>query len=259
MIKQTFDAKKSLFIPFIMAGHPNLHSTMAAIFALVEAGADIIELGIPFSDPIADGLINQKAAMKAIENGTNLTAVINLVEKVRQLGCEIPILLFSYLNPVLVLGYEKFCKSARSSGVNGVLIVDLPPEEGVGFYKTALREGLETVLFVSPTTDHARLTAYPSLKPSFIYYISRLAVTGIQQDVSCSLDLEIANLRKDLPHTKIAVGFGVSSISQARHIAKVADGVIVGSKLVATLDSCGINEFKRVAKSFAKSIHGVLR
>lgn len=239
-----------------MGGHPNFNESTKAIIALAEAGADIIELGVPFSDPIADGLVNQKAAEIAIENGANLEKVIEQVKQVRQLNCNTPILLFTYFNPILAFGLEKFCKAAKFAGVNGILIVDLPPEEGGDFYTLASQTGLEIVLLVSPTTDPARFPVYASLKPSFIYCISRLSVTGIQQDLSENLEEEIVNLRKHLIDHKIAVGFGISSIEQAKIVSLISDGVIIGSKLVSTLECNGIEEFKKVAKSFGDIIHG---
>jgi len=256
MIKAAFDKHKSIFIPFIMAGHPNLEVSTKAVMTLASVGADVIELGVPFSDPIADGPVNQRAAEITIENGMNLDKVLAQVQTIRGMGCKTPIILFSYLNPILAFGYEKFCHQAKAAGVNGVLVVDLPPEEGKDFYAIAKSAGLEIVLLVSPTTDPARLPLYAKLQPSFIYYISRLSVTGIQQDLSHTLEQELNNLRHVLPNTKIAVGFGISSIGQAQYVSKIADGVIIGSKLVSMLENSGISAFEDTAREFADVIHG---
>jgi tryptophan synthase alpha chain len=256
MIKAVFDKHKSIFIPFIMAGHPSLETSTKAVMALARAGADIIELGVPFSDPIADGPVNQKAAKIAIENGMHLDKVLAQVQTIRDLGCKTPIILFSYLNPILAFGYEKFCHQTKAAGVDGVLVVDLPPEEGEDFYAMLQRVGLEIVLLVSPTTDSARLPLYVKLQPSFIYYISRLSVTGIQQDLSNTLEEELHDLRKTITNTKIAVGFGISSIDQAQYVSKIADGVIIGSKLVSMLENPGISAFEDTAREFADVIHG---
>jgi tryptophan synthase alpha subunit len=256
MIKAAFDKHKSIFIPFIMAGHPNLEVSTKAVMALARAGADIIELGVPFSDPIADGPVNQRAAELAIGNGMNLGEVLTQVQAIRGLGCKTPIILFTYLNPILAFGYDKFCHQAKAAGIDGVLVVDLPPEEGEDFYAMLQEVGLEIVLLVSPTTDPVRLPIYIKQKPCFIYYISRLSVTGIQQDLSNTLEEELYNLRKTITNTKIAVGFGISSIEQAKYVSHIADGVIIGSKLVSTLETSGIGAFEDKAKEFADIIHG---
>ncbi len=254
MIKDVFNQKKSLFIPFVMAGYPDNETSIKAIMVLTEIGSDIIEIGVPFSDPIADGPINQKAAEVAIENGMNLSKVLELVQTVRDLGCTKPIILFSYLNPILAFGYKEFCIQAKAVGVEGVLIVDLPPEEGEVFYSMAKKEGLEIVLLVSPTTDTSRLFLYEMLEPSFIYYISRLAVTGMQQDISSSLEAELDELRNQLPNVKIAVGFGISLPDQTKYVSTIADGVIVGSKLVSTLGIEGIEQFRVLAEQFFHAV-----
>lgn len=251
MIKACFKNKKCLFIPFIMAGHPDAGTSAQALMALEKSGADMIELGVPFSDPIADGSVNQRAAHQAISNGIHLQNVLDMVFEFRKKGGQTPIILFSYLNPILAMGFEAFCQQAKVSGVNGLLIVDLPPEEGRCFYSHAIKAGLELVLLVSPTTGQKRLAQYKKLKPAFIYYISRLAVTGIQQELSSTLENELQHLRQHLPEINIAVGFGISTVEQARNIAEMADGFVVGSKLVATLESKGIEEFQSLAFDFA--------
>lgn len=255
MIRSAFNKHKSIFIPFIMAGYPTLDDSAKAIMALAEAGADVIELGVPFSDPTADGPINQHAAQIAIQNGVNLNKIMEQIQEIRKLGVKTPIILFSYLNPILSFGYKKFCQTAKVAGVNGVLVVDLPPEEGKEFYAVARETDLEIVLLVSPTTDPTRLPIYKDLNPSFIYYISRLSVTGVQKDLSHSLKHEVLSLRKNLPKMKIAVGFGISSLEQAQSVSEMADGVIIGSKLVSTLNSSSLAEFKDFAKNLADTIH----
>ena len=256
MIRSAFEKNRPLFIPFIMAGHPNLEISTKSVMALARADADIIELGVPFSDPIADGPVNQRAAELAIENGMNLDRTLTQVKEIRDQECKTPIILFTYLNPILAFGFKKFCQQAKSAGINGVLIVDLPPEEGSGFYTMLKEAGLEIVLLISPTTDPARLPMYMRLQPSFIYYISRLSVTGIKEDLSDTLKEELSNLRQRIPHTKIAVGFGISSLEQARYVSHIADGVIIGSKLVSTLDTDGTNALEALAKEFAAIISG---
>jgi tryptophan synthase alpha chain len=256
MMKDAFNKYKSIFIPFVMAGYPNIDTSTDAVMALSRAGADIIELGVPFSDPVADGPVNQRAAEIAIQNGMNLSNSLKQVQNIRQLGCKTPMIAFSYLNPILAFGYNEFCYQAKAVGLDAVLIVDLPPEEGEDFYTIAKKAGLEIILLISPTTDPVRFPIYKELNPSFLYYISRLSVTGIQQDLSNSLEDELNDLRKYFPDTKIAVGFGISSKEQAQYVSKIADGVIIGSKLVSTLEHYGLIEFERIAKDLANVIHG---
>lgn len=247
--------KNSLFIPFIMAGHPSLEDTFKAIFALSNSGADIIELGIPFSDPVADGPINQRAAEIALIQGITLDSVLNVVAQVRTHGNTTPIILFSYLNPILAMGFEQFSNKAKLSGVDGVLIVDLPPEEGIELYSHLRQAEIGIVLLASPTTDPARYPLYQKIDPLFLYYISRLSVTGMQTKLSTNLATEIQLIRTALPEIKIAVGFGISNTAQASHIAQFADGVVIGSLLVNTLEEQGLKQFSKLATELAQSIH----
>jgi tryptophan synthase alpha chain len=254
MKDKIFKEGKSAFIPFIMAGHPTLEDSIEAIIALAEAGADAIEIGMPFSDPVADGPVNQHAAEIALSNGVTLYTLLNIVHQVRMQGYDIPIILFSYLNPILTFGYESFSIKAKEAGIDAVLMVDLPPEEGEEFYLILKKTGLEIVLLTSPTTNPQRFALYKKLDPSFIYYISRLSVTGIQSDLVINLEDEVNNLRTYFPGIKIAVGFGISNLNQAAQVAEFSDGVIIGSILVKTLQEQGLKEFKKLAVQFAQII-----
>lgn len=243
------------FIPFIMAGHPSMDETRQAILALSAAGADLIELGVPFSDPVADGPINQMAAEIALKQGVNLNEIFALVQSIRLSGCETPIILFSYFNPILALGLETFVMQAKACGVTGVLVVDLPPEEGETFYGQLKAAKLDVILLISPTTNPNRFIHYHRIDPTFIYYISRCSVTGVQERLSTQLTAEIQGLRKHFPLIKIVVGFGISTIEQAQTVAQLADGVVVGSLLVNTLQTEGLEALKRLSKKFAQTIH----
>jgi tryptophan synthase alpha chain len=249
-------SKKS-FIPFIMAGHPTIEDTLQSMLILAESGADIIELGVPFSDPVADGPINQRAAEIALCQGVTLEIILNMVAEVRLRGCQIPIILFSYLNPILSFGYERFAIKAKAVGVTEVLVVDLPPEEGLMFYEHCKQTGLEIILLASPTTDPKRFPLYVQLEPSFLYYISRLAVTGTQNTLAPDLGIALKNLRMYLPGMKIAVGFGISNVEQAAQVANLADGVIIGSLLVKTLEEQGIEALGRLVAQLSKAIHKI--
>ena len=209
---------------------------------------------MPFSDPVADGPVNQRAAEIALNNGITLDIVFNIVHQVRIQGYDISIILFSYLNPILAFGYKEFSLKAKESGVDAVLIVDLPPEEGQEFYATLKRYGLEIILLTSPTTNPQRFSLYKKLEPSFIYYISRLSVTGVQRDLVVNLEDEVNKLRTYFPEIKIAVGFGISNLNQAARVAKFSDGVIIGSILVKTLEEQGLQALKNLAVQFAQTI-----
>ncbi len=255
MFKSIFQQPQKKFIPFIMAGHPSMEETKRAVLALSSAGADLIELGVPFSDPVADGPINQRAADIALKQGVHLKMILDLVRSIRQSGCLTPIILFSYLNPILAYGREAFAHAARDVGVDGVLIVDLPPEEGETFYAELKASGLEVVLLVSPTTNPNRFDTYRRVDPGMVYYISRLSVTGVQDKLSPQLADELQVLRTHFVHHPIVVGFGISTIEQAQIVAPLADGVVVGSLLVKTLEQDGVEALGKLAKQFSVKIH----
>ncbi len=253
-IRNLFIKKSPLFIPFMMAGFPDYEQSINALLALSKAEADIIELGVPFSDPVADGPINQQAAHMALEQGINLDKILLMISRVRAKGCHTPIILFSYYNPILAYGLEKFILKAKEVGVNGVLIVDLPSEEGIDIYVKFKEANLDIVLLVSPTTSPKRFELYKKLDPAFIYYISRLAVTGIQIGLSDNLKCEVNNLKQVFEKTPIAVGFGISTIEQAKEVAGFADGVIIGSFLVQVLQEKGLNAFEKHSKELRMNI-----
>lgn len=253
-IKELFEKGKPLFIPFIVSGHPDMETSTQAILELSKSGADIIELGIPFSDPIADGPINQMASQKALQSGATIPLILKQIEVIRSRGCKTPIVLFSYLNPIMAYGVERLAKDAKKAGANGMLIVDLPPEEGESVYSCITRAGLEIALFASPTTDRARLQHYKKLSPSFIYYISRLGVTGTSQSLPEDLLTNIQSLRSSIKNIPIATGFGISTPEQAAEVSRISDGIIVGSKLVRTLEYEGLRELKNYARSLSNAI-----
>lgn len=253
-IAQAFNQQQPLFIPFIMAGHPTPALTIKALLALEASGADLIELGVPFSDPIADGIVNQQASQCALDQGTTLEIVLQIVQQARRQGCKIPIILFSYLNPILSYGIPAFAEAAIHAGVQGILIVDLPPEEGDTIYPLLQQAGLEIILLISPTTEVARYPLYRHYQPCFLYYISRLSVTGLHQSLASDLEVSLHSLRRHFPQQNIAVGFGVSTITQAACVSQWADGVIIGSLLVHTLATDGLTVFTALAVQLARAI-----
>jgi tryptophan synthase alpha chain len=221
---------RSAFIPFVMAGDPDLETTVELIGALVEGGADVIELGVPFSDPIADGPVNQQAAVRALARGASLPGVLEAVARARR-RWEVPIVLFSYFNPILSQGVEEFAVRAAASGVDGVLCLDLPPEEAApGFVDAMGKENLAPIFLLAPTSTPARVKRVDGLARGFVYYVSRTGVTGERRELAPELLREARRLRKRLHHP-LAVGFGISTPEQVAEVGGVADGVVVGSAL----------------------------
>ncbi len=229
---------RAAFIPFLMAGDPDLETTAALLDAVAAGGADLIELGVPFSDPIADGPVNQRAAARALAAGTKLSGILQLVARHRdRLG--VPIVLFTYFNPILARGVERFAEQAAASGVDGVLAVDLPPEEAEGELVPALRrQGVDTIFLLSPTSTRERVLRVAAASSGFVYYVSRTGVTGERTALAPELTRDLKRLRRrlDLP---LAVGFGISSPAQVAAVGDLADGVVVGSALVRLIEERG--------------------
>ncbi len=227
--------KRTAFIPFLVAGHPDLETTGKLLDALVAGGADLIELGMPFSDPVADGPVIQAAAQRALDAGMTMSKLLELVATKRD-ALGVPIVLFTYFNPILARGLERFAEQAAASGIDGVLCVDLPPEEGEREWIPALQaRGLDAIFLLAPTSTKERIKKASAASSGFLYYVSRRGVTGEQSLLDPELSKRVKRLRRklDLP---VAVGFGISTPEQAAAVAKVADGVVVGSALVRTIE-----------------------
>jgi tryptophan synthase alpha chain len=231
------ESKKAGFIAYITAGDPAPESTPAIAAALEEAGVDILELGIPFSDPLADGATIQAAAGRAIAAGTNISVVLDIVRRIRKTS-EIPIVLFTYLNPVYVFGYGRFLREASEAGADGLLILDLPPDEESKNAELTGAHGLLSIRLIAPTTPPGRMEMIARSAEGFVYYVSREGVTGEQASLSQSISSQVAEIRK---HTAlpIAVGFGISTPDQAREVAQQADAVVVGSAIVRQIAEVG--------------------
>lgn len=240
-IEQRFNKLKkdgtSAFIPYITAGDPTLDATVDFVLALEEAGADVIELGVPFSDPVGDGAVIQEAAQRALAGGATLRLVLHTVRRIRETS-QVPLLLFSYFNPILAYGLERFAADAAEVGADGVLCVDLPPDEADD-YKTALDgAGLCTVFLTAPTSTDERLALVGSKCTGFVYYVSRMGVTGERSDLSSNLTDAVERVQK-LTGKPVAVGFGISTPEQARKVAGIAEGVVVGSAIVRLIAEVG--------------------
>ncbi|MCX7885750.1 MAG: tryptophan synthase subunit alpha [Verrucomicrobiae bacterium] len=219
------------FIAYICAGDPNLSATAGFARHFERAGVDVLELGVPFSDPLADGLVNQLAAERALRSGTTVDGVLKTVADLRRGGSEIPIVLYIYYNLVHRRGVNRFATDAAAAGVDGVLALDLPPEEA-GEYERAMRQnGLCPIYLVAPTTPAARIREICRHASGFVYYVSREGVTGMRKTLPAALASKVATIRR---HTNlpVAVGFGVSNPQQARMVARHCDAVVVGSAIV---------------------------
>jgi tryptophan synthase alpha chain len=217
-------------IPFVTAGDPDLETTEAIVLALADAGADLIEIGVPFSDPIAEGPTIQRSSERALRRKTSLRAVLALVQRVRS-QVDVPLLLMGYANPFFAMGEEGFAKAAEEVGVDGVIVPDLPPEEGESFYAALERHGIDGVLLAAPTTRPARLKLLVERTHGFLYYVSLTGVTGARAQMAAGVR-EAVLAAKALGPTPVCVGFGISTAAQAREVAGYADGVVVGSALV---------------------------
>lgn len=223
-------AGRTAFMPYLVAGDPDLETSKRLVLALEEAGADLIELGVPFSDPLADGPTNQLAAARALRGGTTLRKVIGLVEELRA-STAVPILLMGYYNPFLRYGLEALCRDAAAAGADGLIIPDLQPDDAGEIRGAADRYGLDTVFLIAPTSPPSRLAAVARESRGFVYAVSLTGVTGERQSLPDALSdfIKSARERIDLP---LAVGFGISTPEMVRAVATIADGVIVGSAIV---------------------------
>lgn len=232
--------KRAAFIPYLTAGDPDLETTGELLDALVDGGADLIELGVPFSDPIADGPVNQRAATRALKAGTTVSGLLELVARKRS-SLGVPILLFTYFNPLVARGVASFVEQAAASGVDGLLCLDVPPEEAEEELVPACRKyGVDTIFLLAPTSSKQRIQRAAQLSTGFVYYVPRTGVTGAATEISKTLAKEIKAVRKRV-RMPLAVGFGIGSPEQVETVAKVADGVVVGSHLVRIVEEHGDN------------------
>jgi tryptophan synthase alpha chain len=247
-------------IPFLVAGDPSLEASERLVGACAAAGADLLEIGVPFSDPIADGPVNQRAAQRALAGGTALPAILEMVARLRSRVTQ-PIVLLSYYNPIHRFGLEAFARQAVGAGVDGVVVPDLPPEEGTALRTAADPVGLDVIFLAAPTSTDARLAQVVSASRGFVYCVSLTGVTGMRGGLAADLGDLVGRLRR---HTAlpVCVGFGVSTPEHARQIAAIADGVIVGSAVVAIVEREGAEaqpalvEFVRSLRSAMDTVAG---
>ena len=238
-IKTRFELRakegRKLLIPYFTAGDPNPESAVPMMHAMVEAGADLIELGVPFSDPMAEGPVIQKAMERALEFNVSLRDVLAMVAEFRKNDSETPVILMGYLNPVEIMGYANFAKAASEAGVDGLLTVDIPPEEAEDYVKEMKAEGIDRIFLISPTTTEERIKTISDVSGGFLYYVSLKGVTGAGHLDINAVQERVSTIRSltDLP---VGVGFGIKDAASAASIARVADAVVVGSAIIKRIE-----------------------
>ena len=261
-ISDVFQHEKSAFITYLVCGDPDISSTLKIMHSMVDHGVDLIELGIPFTDPIADGPTIQKGIERALKNKVSLTDVLNLVSKFRTKDKDTPIILMGYMNPIENMGYKSFAKMAKSKGVDGLLIVDLPPEESEDINNELIKNNLNQIFLASPTTVDKRLKTIINYSSGYLYYVSLKGITGSSIINYQPMKKQIMKIKK-LSKNKIpiTVGFGIKTPETAKKISKFSDGIIIGSSIVELIEKNHKKKalmFKKVQK-FLRNIKSSLR
>ncbi|UCH48662.1 MAG: tryptophan synthase subunit alpha [Betaproteobacteria bacterium] len=260
-ISATFEnlraADKKALIPFVTAGDPNVQLTPAIMHGLVDAGADIIELGVPFSDPMADGPTIQRSSERALEQGVGLRDVLQIVSQFRQTDQQTPVVLMGYANPIEAIGYAEFAQTAKTAGVDGVLVVDYPPEESRELTKQLNASGLDSIFLLAPTTLEARMDEVARTASGYVYYVSLKGVTGAKNLDLSEVAEKIPQIRAhvDLP---IGVGFGIRDGKTARAVAELADAVVIGSRLVEEIEQAAPEDVVARASALISEIRQAL-
>ena len=251
-ISDVFQHQKSAFITYFVCGDPDISSTLKIMHSMVDHGVDLIELGIPFTDPIADGPTIQKGIERALKNKVSLTDVLNLVSKFRTKDKDTPIILMGYMNPIENMGYKSFAKMAKSKGVDGLLIVDLPPEESEDINNELIKNNLNQIFLASPTTVDKRLKTIINYSSGYLYYVSLKGITGSSIINYQPMKKQIMKIKK-LSKNKIpiTVGFGIKTPETAKKISKFSDGIIIGSSIVELIEK-NMNNKKLMHKKINK-------
>jgi tryptophan synthase alpha chain len=249
-----FDSKPSL-VAYVTCGDPDLPTTRDIILAAIEAGAAAIELGVPFSDPVADGPVIQRAGERALKRNTSLEQILKLAAEIREHSQSTGLIIFSYLNPVLHMGMEKFCKLARLAGIDGAILTDLPVEEAGEYIRAAKANDLATIFLAAPTSTDQRLKLIAQASTGFIYAVSRTGVTGTRQQMTGDAEKLVRRIRK-FTQLPIAVGFGISTPEQFAAVGKFADAPVVGSRIVEIIEQNPGKEAQSVAQFVRQLVSG---
>lgn len=242
------------FIPFVTAGDPDLETTSQILLELAHAGATVIELGVPFSDPMADGPVIQRASERALKHGLGIGDILGVVADVRR-TIQTPIILFSYFNPLLQFGLPRLAEEARAAGVDGVLVTDLSPEEAAEFDTELQANDLDMIFLIAPTSTDARLKLVAQHARGFIYAVSRAGITGVQTSISAEAERLVNRMRRFSP-LPIAVGFGISNAEQVQDVQRYADAVVIGSAIVAEIERLqGATDLAQQLGKFVKELN----
>jgi len=250
-------ARRKALIPYITAGDPNPSLTVPLMHALVESGADVLELGVPFSDPMADGPVIQRSSERALANGVGLRDVIAMVQRFREGDRSTPVVLMGYANPVEAMGAEHFVAEAQSAGVDGVIVVDYPPEECEAFCTLAKDRGIDPIFLLAPTSTEHRIQEVARVGSGYLYYVSLKGVTGAGH-------LDMADVATRIPKIRaatrlpIGVGFGIRDPESAREIARIADAVVIGSRIIQEIESAGPDRAVACVKALVRPIRAAL-
>jgi tryptophan synthase alpha chain len=250
------DRRKAL-IPYITAGDPHPSLTVALMHALVEAGADIVELGVPFSDPMADGPVIQRAGERALKHGVGLSNVLQFVVAFRKSDDTTPVVLMGYANPVEAMGVERFIAAAQSAGVDGVIVVDYPPEECEPFAAAAKQAGIDPIFLLAPTSTDRRIEQVARVGSGYLYYVSLRGITG-------ATNIDLTDVAARMPRIRaatrlpIGVGFGIRDAQSAREVARTADAVVIGSRIIQEIEAGGPDQAVARVKAFLKPIRQAL-
>jgi tryptophan synthase alpha chain len=250
------DRRKAL-IPFVTAGDPEPGMTVALMHALVEAGADVVELGVPFSDPMADGPVIQRASDRALKHGVSLDQVLAFVSAFREKNRNTPVVLMGYANPIEAMGIARFVEEAQRAGVDGVLVVDYPPEECEDFAALVRSRGMDLIFLLAPTSSDARIAQVAKLASGYLYYVSLKGVTGAGHLDLAEVGEKIPRIRRE-SRLPVGVGFGIRDAATARAVAEFADAVVIGSAIIQEMEAAPAGEQVRYAARFMRAIREAL-
>jgi tryptophan synthase alpha chain len=249
------DRKRKALVAYVTAGYPDVETTLKVGPELIRAGADIIELGIPFSDPLADGVTIQRASFKALENGITTRTCLEMARQLRE-QIHTPLVFMSYFNPLFQYGLERFCRDCGRAGVDGLIIPDLPPEEGTPLEKIAANHGIDVIYLLAPTSTDERKRLVAEHSRGFVYLVSVTGVTGARKQLPADLSQFIKKVRK-VTDKPLCVGFGITTPEQARRVTRLADGVIVGSRLIQLMEEdSSLRSTVRLVKEMRQAIDG---
>lgn len=249
------DERRTGFVAFLTVGYPTLDETPGLVSALVEGGADVIELGVPFSDPLAEGPTIQRSSHQALLNGVTPAFCLDTVRELRSRGVEAPLIPMGYYNPLLAYGLEPFCRDAASAGVDGLIAVDLPPEESHDLHEACRAHDLDLIYLLAPTSTDERIDLVASLASGFIYCVSLTGVTGARDELSEGLTSFMQRVRSRTP-LPLAVGFGISKPKHFQAVGRIADAAVIGSAIIDEIDKCGPSERYECVKRYAEVVTG---